>query len=66
MKVKFPEVEVTLVGEDGNSFLIIGRITKALRRSGATKEEVDQFKEESMSGDYDNLLQTCMRWVNVN
>jgi hypothetical protein len=28
--------------------------------------EIDEFIDEAMSGDYDNLLATCTRWVNVS
>lgn len=64
-EVRFPEVVVELVGHDGNAFSILGRVSRALRGGGATKEEVDEFMEEATSGDYDNLLQTCERWVVV-
>lgn len=63
--IRFPEVTVKLVGEDGNAFAILGRVTKALKRAGASKEEVDEFMAEATSGDYDHLLQTVMRWVEV-
>ena len=59
------DVEVVLVGEDGNAALIIGRVQKALLRAGAPKEERDEFVREATSGDYDHLLQTCMEWVEV-
>lgn len=62
---RFPNVTVELVGEDGNAFAIIGAVSKALRRGGATADEVGEFRTEAMSGDYDNVLQTCMRWVEV-
>lgn len=62
---KYPKIEVKLVGEDGNAFAILGAVSKALKKAGASKEEVIEFQEEAMAGDYDNLLQTCMRWVTV-
>lgn len=65
MSVKFPEITIKLIGEDGNAISIMSRTNRALRRGGATKEECDTFMEEAMSGDYDNVLQTVMRWVNV-
>jgi len=52
-----------LVGEDGNAFAIMGRASKALRKSGHTKEEVDQYFAEAKSGDYDNLLMVTTNWV---
>lgn len=59
------DIEVELIGNDGNAFSIMGAVSKALRRAGATKEELDEYMKESMSGDYDNLLRTAMKWVNV-
>lgn len=62
---RFPDVEVQLVGLDGNAFAILGRVSDALRKAGATSEEIDEFLAEAQSGDYDELLQTVMRWVDT-
>ena len=59
---KFPNVKVNLVGEDGNAFAILGRCRRAARRAGLSEDEVKQFTAEAQSGDYDNLLRTCMEW----
>jgi len=56
---------VKLTGEDGNAFAILGRVQKALRKAGYSKEEVDDYLQEAMSGDYNNLLSVSMKWVNV-
>lgn len=66
IEVKHPEVEVQLTGEDGNAFFIIGRVAQALKRARVPASEVSEFQAEAMSGDYDNALQTCMRWVTVS
>ena len=58
-------VEVELVGHDGNAFAIMGKVQRALKNAGASKEELDKYLEESMSGDYDHLLRTAMKWVTV-
>jgi hypothetical protein len=63
---RFPDAAVQLTGEDGNAIMIIGRVSRALRRAGATDEEVREFSAEAMSGDYDNVLATCMRWADVS
>jgi len=55
----------TVVLDDGNALAVIGRCAKALHRAGYSKEEVDKFREEALSGDYDNVLQTAMKWCNV-
>lgn len=65
MSVKYPEVEVQLVGEDGNAFAIMGRVMRALKDAGISKEEIDKYYAESTSGDYDNLLRTAVAWVSV-
>ncbi len=60
------DIDVELTEVNGNAFSIIGTVTKALRRGGATPEQIKEFSTEAMSGDYDHLLQTCMKWVNVS
>lgn len=66
MDIKYPEVNVSLVGEDGNAFSILGRVQKALRRAGVPKEELDAYFAEATSGDYDHLLRVTMEWVNAD
>jgi hypothetical protein len=61
----YPDVTVELVGQDGNAFNIMGIVSQAMRREGIPKEAITEFHSECMSGDYDHLLQTCMKWVNV-
>jgi hypothetical protein len=65
MEVKYPNITVELCGHDGNAFSIIGRVTKALRRGDVPQAEIDAFTKEATSGDYDHVLQTAMRWVDV-
>ena len=65
MEPLYPHIEVNLVGQDGNAFYIIGRVRQALRRGGVDEEVVEAFTEEATSGDYDNVIRTAMRWVEV-
>jgi len=44
----------------------MAQVQKALKKVGATREDIDTYLEESMSGDYDNLLRTAMKYVEVN
>ena len=62
---KYPNVivEMDIDGPDGNAFAIMGRVQAALKKAGATKEELNQYSMDSMSGDYENLLATADRWV---
>lgn len=66
MTVRYPDVTVELVGETGNAFNILGKVSKAMRRADVPKAEIDEFMAEATSGDYDHLLQTCMKWVDVS
>ena len=59
------QVEVQLSEEDGNAFAIMARVGRALKSAGATQEEIKQYQEDSMSGDYDNLLLVASQWVQV-
>lgn len=63
---KYPKVKVKLVGSDGNAFVILGKMQQALRKAKVSKEEIDAFLAEAMSGDYDNLLHICTTWVDVS
>ena len=60
------DVAVQLVGNDGNAFAIMGAVKSALKKAGASNEELSQYMSDSMSGDYDNLLRVAMEWVEVN
>jgi hypothetical protein len=64
-KTKYPEITVDLSEVDGNAMSIIVAVGKALRRSGVDQAEIDEFRREATSGDYDNVLATAMAWVNV-
>lgn len=60
MQIVTKLVELELVGLDGNAFSLMGAFSKAARRQGTPKEEIDLVLEECMSGDYDNLLRVLM------
>lgn len=62
----YPTIHVRLTGENGNAFMIIGRIEQGLRSAKIPAEEISKFREEAMSGDYNNVLQTAMKWVEVS
>ena len=51
-----------LAGEDGNAFFIL---SKAMRISKKNNMDWEKIKTEATSGDYDHLLQTMMRYFDV-
>jgi hypothetical protein len=66
MTTRYPNVTVVLCGEDGNAFSIMGRVSRALRRAGASDAEIAAYISEATAGDYNDLLQTTMKWVEVS
>lgn len=64
--VKYPEISLQLSGQDGNAFSILGRASRAMKNHGLSKEEIDEFMTEAKSGDYNDLLRTCMDWFDCN
>ena len=58
-----PVLELT--GHDGNAFFILGTAIKVAKKAGWAKEEISKFMSEAQSGDYDHLLQTCMKYFDV-
>lgn len=63
--VKYPEITVILAGIDGNAFNILGVCINEMRKAGLPREKRDEFYKEATSENYDHLLQTCMKWFNV-
>jgi len=63
---KYENIEVQLVGLDGNAFSILGRVIKDLKDADIPQAEIDEFIDEATQGDYDNLLTTVAKWVNVS
>lgn len=63
--VKYPNINIPLVGEDGNAFSILARVQRTMKRNGLG-DKVAEFHAEATSGDYDNLLRTVMAWFAVD
>ncbi len=56
-------VTMTLEGEDGNAFHLLGVFAHHARRQGWSREEIEAVRTEATAGDYDHLLQTLLRYV---
>lgn len=73
-EVKYPDCTVQLTGTDGNAMAVLGAARRALKgylyeQEEMTSEkllgEVHDLTAEATSGDYNHLLQTVMKWMNV-
>ena len=66
MQVKYPNVTVKLIGEDGNAFSIMGRVCQEMEKAGISSEECDSYMQEAMNQEnYDAFLAFTMKCVNV-
>jgi hypothetical protein len=60
------KIRVKLSGTDVNAFAILGRCREKGKAGGMSETELSAFTKEAMSGDYENLLITCMKWFDVS
>lgn len=65
MAAKYPHVEVPMSGQDGNAFFMISRVRVALKEAGVPADEIEEFTNEAMSGDYENVLATIANTVTI-
>jgi len=57
---------VSLVGEDGNVFNVIGRVCKALRKA-KMPEQAREFQAKALSsGSYDEVLRLATEYCEVS
>ena len=59
------DVQVELVGRDGNALAVVAAVKNGLKRAGATPDEIAEFVKQALSGDYNNVLRTAIQWVEV-
>lgn len=63
--IKYPGIEVQLIGEDGNAFFIVGRVIRAMKHEGVPMEVLNEFRAEALSGDYNHVLNTVQKYVSI-
>lgn len=64
LNIPLTDAVVQLTDSGGNAFAILGRVRRAILRSNHP-ELVEPFLQEAMAGDYDQLLQTCFKYITV-
>jgi hypothetical protein len=57
--------KVKLVGRDGNALAILGACQNAAKKAKWTPEQITEWQNKAMSGNYDNLLCVCMEYFDV-
>lgn len=63
---KYPRVSVQVTGHYGGFFSTVGAVQAAMLRAGVPLEELSNFYADAAEGKEENLLRTCMRWVDVD
>lgn len=58
------DIDVKLLGLDGNAFFIMGRVKRALIANGHY-DLAKEYGEKAKSRDYNDLLAATMEYVNV-
>lgn len=54
----------TLVGVDGNAFVVMGYTARALRKANLD-DKVDEMYEKAESGDYSHLIAVCQEYIEM-
>ena len=64
---KYPEIvlKVNKRGSSENAFVILSEIRRELRMRGQPMEEIQQFTDETIASDYENLLAVARKWITV-
>ena len=64
MFCKHPDIEICMdiMGPEGNAYVLLGTVEKALKKFGHD-EDAKSYIKEAMSGDYENLLAVTRTYV---
>ena len=66
-EVRYPRAYAQLTGQDGNAFVLVSIVRRAMLDAGYSRAEADVFSSEAWKCEsYDALLRLCMRTVNVS
>jgi len=65
MTLSYEKPKVKLIGNDGNAFFILGQVKKAMKKAGASEDELVQYVQEATTGDYNHLLQVSMEYIDI-
>lgn len=59
------KISVKLIGEDGNIFFIMGKVSRELKRNGQSAEAEEMCNRIYECGSYDEALCIVMEYVDV-
>lgn len=62
MKITNKKLNLSLVGLDGNAFVLLGAFQRQAKKEKWTKEEIDYVLKDAQSSDYNHLLRVLMSY----
>lgn len=54
----------SLVGIDGNAYVVMAYVTSAMRAEGKSNAEIDKYLIDAKSGDYSKLISVSVDMIN--
>lgn len=55
----------SLVGINGNAHAIMGYVTRVMKANRYSKERMDEYVNQAMSGDYYSLIQLSLKELDI-
>ena len=55
----------SLIGIDGNAFSVMGYVAKCMKQEHMSYEEIDNYRKDAMSGDYNHLLMVSVEMIEM-
>lgn len=59
-------VNFNLIGQDGNTFVLLSGWRRQARREGWSSEDINKVMDKATSGDYNNLLSSLSAHCNMD
>lgn len=56
-------MKYNLVGVNGNAYTIMGYVIRAMRKEGYSDKDVEQYRTDAMSSDYNHLLSVSVKMI---
>jgi hypothetical protein len=63
---KYSRVKVQVTGPHAGFLSTVAAVQAAMRRAGVPLQELSNFYADAAEENEDNLLPTCLRWVDVD
>ena len=63
---KYPRVKVKVTGPHSGFYVTVAAVQAEMRRAGIPAQELSNFYQAAAEDNDDNLLRTCLRWVDVD